>query len=409
MKCERIQIYLIPFTEGTLPEKLSRLVQDHLGVCETCSREVEDLKRTVDVLKHTEYPAMEPAFDLRSRVMSQIAREPVTAAPWWAGFQRYSSLAAVLVILAVAVGTVFPVFFNARDRARQNSVPRSAGFSRKAVERLRSLGYVGEGSPGGPAMKARVSRRPMGPAVPSSAVPARRTDGSHSVAKTRGVAGVPAPVPVRPETMTKRPYAGSSPTGGRGAAGAPGMAGPGGMMAAGNPESPAPADTTDAVAMSKPEGKDYQFENPAPGLAARGASVGVDQRESVSAPAQPAPRAVRDASPRPAKAREASNIYMLEKKLQEFPESRTLLRQLLRAYRDAGRSQDEYAIAQRLTAVDPDNSTYWFDLGQAAEKVGKGGTAVRSYRKAIELGLEGSELELAKGRLQVLGSAEDRQ
>ena len=99
MKCNRYQKYLIPYAEGALSGKLLKSVEKHLTACESCSEELAELRQTVDVLRQTEYPAMEPAGDLRSRVMAQIAREPAPARKSWWG--AYSAAAAALLIFCL--------------------------------------------------------------------------------------------------------------------------------------------------------------------------------------------------------------------------------------------------------------------------------------------------------------------
>ena len=80
MKCAKFRKLLIPYTEGSLPEELSASIERHLVGCESCARELRSLTCTVDVLKQLDYPAMEPAVDLRSREIGRAScRERVYA------------------------------------------------------------------------------------------------------------------------------------------------------------------------------------------------------------------------------------------------------------------------------------------------------------------------------------------
>jgi hypothetical protein len=103
MKCSRFRKLLMPYAEGSLPEEISDSMEQHLAECESCARELRSLACTVGVLKQVEYPAMEPAADLRSRVLAQISPEPARRS-WWqtARLQAYSAAAAGLLLIAIA-------------------------------------------------------------------------------------------------------------------------------------------------------------------------------------------------------------------------------------------------------------------------------------------------------------------
>jgi hypothetical protein len=97
-----------------------------------------------------------------------------------------------------------------------------------------------------------------------------------------------------------------------------------------------------------------------------------------------------------------TNIRGLEVKLRDFPSSVTVIGDLMKSYRQAGRPRDEYNMAQRLTKLDPKNAGHWLARAQAADRVPMPRTAEVCYERAIRLGLKGEQLEQARGRVEAL-------
>ncbi|HEY3297186.1 MAG TPA: hypothetical protein VGK34_00910, partial [Armatimonadota bacterium] len=93
---------------------------------------------------------------------------------------------------------------------------------------------------------------------------------------------------------------------------------------------------------------------------------------------------------------------VMQNRLQTATESESSMLKLLKEYRDAGRSEDEYAMAERLTRADSKNASYWFMLGQAAEKAKMPNAALSAYKQAIINHLGGSNLDIAKKRVEEL-------
>lgn len=331
MKCNRYQKYLIPYAEGALSGKLQKFVEKHLSACKLCAEELIQVRRTVDVLRQTEYPAMEPAFDLRSRVMAKIASEPAPASTRKSFWGAYSAAAAALLIFAVVMVAVQPVFYRSRQAAVEQSMPRMKALTRESSA---------------PEVKApAMMKQPSKPEGTRGDVTAKKS--SDGFYLTSPSAPPPAAPEERPHDMAQADFGG-------------------GQQASQAPAGPAPMFQAEKVEAT-PKNINVGF---------------VDRAEE--------------------KADDDGKILELERKLREFPNSRTALTELLKAYRDAGRSEDEYAIAERLTKLDADNPQYWFACAQAAERAGKPQTAAAAYRQAIQLNLSGPDLELAKSRLEVL-------
>ena len=372
MKCTRYQKFLMPYAEGTLQARLIKPLEEHLAGCESCSMELAQLRQTVNVLRQTEYPTMEPAFDLKSRVMARIAHEPAPARKsWW---PAYSAAAAALLIFAVVMVTVQPVFYRARQASRfpesamTQSMPK--GESPTLNELPRNLSKGVRVSPQLAAPSPTVGQPESRPAEAMDIGTSGRSgddlfyDGAVSTDRVNPPSDYKRTVPEgHPSDVAQAPYGGAQQT-------PAGTAGPAGPVASSSP-------TLEKEAL-------------------RGAG---------------------NVSPAHEKSEESNKLYVLrdtripelEKKLREFPNSRAVMEDLLKAYRDAGRANDEYTIAERLTKLDADNPQYWFARGQAAERAGKPHTAAASYRRAVHFKLAEPDLDTAKNRLEALKADETTQ
>jgi hypothetical protein len=415
MKCRHFRKYLIPYTEGSLPEPLCAAVEEHVSACRACAEELECVTRMADVLKSADYPAMAPAVDLRSRVMSRVAVEPPVTSPvrrsWWAGrFPAYSAAAGALLLLAIVMVSIQPALFRGRDTARHPSQV----FNDQAPAM--------DGTASAPDTDKRI--RTTKPAAPTGV-----TQDSPKAALSKA----------RPKQTPESLGYGFAPQAGRYVENESGMAGEKKGVPAedrqnvffgrraddaklGTAAQPAPAarDAVEEVA-SAPSGPAGPSAAPEGHAADRAQThLGGTQQApqgpakipaAVSAEPQLIPEAPRGAGNvavgKEVRARadkaEAADVLSLEKKLKEFPSSRTVMVQLLDAYKEADRAQDEYAMAVRLTQLDSTNAAYWLARAQAAEKAKMPKTAIAAYRRAIELNLSGPSLELAKSRLKALG------
>ena len=414
MKCTRFRKHLIPYAEGTLHEQLSKPMEEHLSACESCARELQEIAQTVDALKRTEYPAMEPASDLRSRVMAQIAREPVRK-PWWTGkLPAYSAAAAALLMFAVIIVTIEPHFARSRPADRSPEIvgkgPTSPESAMEfAVPTERSAMDVLEAEAEDRLAKSRAPvsapRRPTEPAADyaKKGTSSERERLSTSYAAKGRTAAPESKEGVPAKTLSSESSA-SRTTGDRADVavssettrvgvnkGVPPPAGPAGPrhpepMPDGRPTVQAPYGGSQRATAESTEPPPVYFERGAGNIGpAREGTAGESDRESCD-----------------------EKILMLERKLREFPTSRATLAELLKAYREAGCAEDEYAIAERLTKLDPENPQYWLARAQAAESAKMPRTAAVCYRRAIELKLTGADLELAESRLKALEEAAGR-
>lgn len=446
MKCTKFRKLLIPYTERSLSEEKAEALEQHLAECESCAAELRSLTCTVDVLKKVDYPTFEPAFDLRSRVLAEIANEPVRK-PWWqpARMQAYSAAVAGLLLVAIAGAGMW------RMMERGVEVPASAPQSR--MDRAKELPPAEE-------MQPPPAKGPETNQQPAAAVP-RETK---KLAAGRTMATLSSPETPRTSVgaalgdfrLNRSADPKSERFLGRDAL----------STLADDSRSPAvrrERDTTAKFGVSTDGTLDvgygamHETREPAEQLSnmLKQSSLGGPQQAAKeigkphvdkvpAAGIQAGPSSPQERSAFSLKAGEASSaasfdtmlksapaersagrpdqdmaaagnavfsyadralgldIESLEAKLRGFPTSMTTITDLMVKYREARRPRDEYEMAHRLTKLDPNNAGFWLSRAQAADRVPMPKTAQVCYQQAIKLGLKGAELEQAQARIREL-------
>ncbi|MCH8890937.1 MAG: zf-HC2 domain-containing protein, partial [Myxococcales bacterium] len=71
MNCTRVRSHLGDHLEGDLALRFRTRVDEHLGHCESCARELSELRSTVGLLRSL--PAPQPPAELASEVMRRIS------------------------------------------------------------------------------------------------------------------------------------------------------------------------------------------------------------------------------------------------------------------------------------------------------------------------------------------------
>lgn len=445
MKCKRFRKLLIPYSEGSVSPPLSESLEQHLAECEECARELRSLTCTADVLRKIDYPAFEPAADLRNRVLAQIAEDRPVRRLWWqpAGLQAYSAAVAGLLLVAVAGAGMWQMMARnveapagsamvqrqaetptdqllkvaPTEQATAEAVTPSRPAAKKpvpAAQAPRTSDSVRwffdatiadeHGSSAGRYARSAVPSRPASAYLYSSAdtdalsrlhSPAASLPEALADTEKMGLgygsmtaARQTPPVPEASDCVTRgvnQSDLGGTQTkrfGEDAVAGAPGQPGP--TIRAGVPlESIAKADARGKAAYSD----DKRLFGPS--LTADVGNRMVDTGNSYSI----------------AGGLVQSDISGLETKLRDFPSSVNVITDLMVRYRQAGRPRDEYNMAQRLTKLDPDNAGYWLSRAQAADRVPMRKTAEVCYERAIKLGLKGAQLEQARTRAKALESS----
>ena len=375
MRCSRFRKHLIPYIEGTLTERLQKPMREHAAACESCACELAELTQTVHVLRQTEYPAAEPAADLCSKVMARIAQEPVRR-PWFAGkLQAYTAAAAALLVFAIALAALEPFLSQMRQVSRSPSLPQpqqavkapaappkapSTGDERRVVVADGHARHVGA-----PTEKPRHL----------GAAPRAKAYDELQGFRSRGVVeGATAAPGSRPKRQSR----------------------------ASGTRLPCKAGKEGELAFEKPAEEALGKEPAAPGPASPAAQSSAPATRQSAELGYTVVTRDEDAFDKSRKQQADETALIYEKKLKKSPNNRAILEKLLEAYRDAGRAEDEYAIAKRLVNLDPANAKYWFERAQAAERARMPRTAAAAYRQAIGLKLAEPDLGLAKSRLEAL-------
>lgn len=357
MKCSDVKKLLMPFVEGALDESLAHKVGEHLKACSDCAREAEALAETVTALREADVPAMEPAANMRSRVMAGIASEPVRRG-WWTGrVQAWSAAAAVVLFAGVLMVSLRHGAFEGAPQSAMESLDRAEP----------------------PAAYAPAA--PLEESAPEPELNDRIVMKEPSKEMKKSVS-LPEEAPVRQEAKEKSPVAEGEKGAALGRKDAP-------AEAAAEADKFGFSPAAETTAASKAE--------PAPAAP----SGGGDSLDSVAAgdlrKAEANGAAAVDEAKKP-----DDRTLELEKTLSENPDHEGTLLALVKDYRRVGRSQDEYAVADRLTKLKPDNAGYWFMRAQAAERAKLPNEAAASYKKAIELKVAEPNLSLSRSRLEVL-------
>jgi len=421
MRCTHFRKRIMPYIEGTLPERLQKLTEEHIAACESCARELAELTQTVHALRQAEYPAMEPALDLRSRIMARLAREPVRR-PWFVGRrQAYSGAAVGLLVFAIALAAVWPYLFQVR-RPSQSRMPSNVqqpakgpaaapkpppstkaepytviadGHARDDVDVLsKKLGAAVPRTGASPERFRRIEapRRTVAPGTPLknrpgtaparvSPMPAHKESadrtkpaGAKAVAQaTAGIdeAGIEEIPKAEMEGSPTKPH-----VNGKG-----GKVGYGGVAEEAGPRPRRAPESRPSGPAGPP---------PAPGALE---SAWLERRGTASS---------EDLSVEAQKQHNLELVQTYERKAKESPNSQVVLEGLLNAYNQAGQPRDEYMTANQLVRLDPKSATYWFAQAQAAERAKMPRTAAASYRQAIGLKIAQPYFRVAKRRLQAL-------
>ncbi|MBP6964154.1 MAG: zf-HC2 domain-containing protein [Armatimonadetes bacterium] len=414
MKCSKFRRLLIPYSEGSLPAEKALSMERHLALCEECSRELRSVTCTADALRQAEYPGLEPAADLRSRVLAQIADERVRKPgrrP--AGLQTYSAAMAGLLLVAVAGAGMWSML-------------------RRGVEAPTAKLYERIETPAGPqSEKAREpaatlpAERPVSPESKSADKPtAKRVASSDRVPNPTGPMRAPGYMRVGENLQWHKDE-------GRVRVGeAPASASPGGVVARspelhdissgrfaasaptrepseqitnnlkqsplGGAQSTAWGMTGDAKEGAASAGG-YGAASPGAASASRG-----EQYFDESRGVRPDIRYGMGNTTTSPDGISAQGLDRLEAGVAYYPTSVTAIVNLMDEYRRAGRPRDEYRLAQHLTRLDPDNANHWLARAQAADRVPMPRTAEACYRRAIKLGLKNPQLEQAQERVKAL-------
>lgn len=401
MGCNKYIEFIIPYAEGTLSTSMMEEMASHLSACPECQRELDEVMQTIGILRGTEFPQIEPAFDLRSRVLARIANETPARKPKWYGRLSFISAAAAgLLFICVGI-TVYYTTGGPYNKSMAVEDAISASAVRHVQGGARQSATEAPPAPGTPSIIRKPAESNRMLPGSNSALMAK---GAVDKTSRQGAMAHKEKPPMIARVGSGHPSYQNAKDQARMMQSETGALG--GMPSMAN-KSEAPDGAAkqravdDRVGMNAMAPGGAQVQQQQQGMASEKADRRGDKALNAAEKGFGAPEAA-NASLEP-KREAGEDVLTLERKLAAFPNSITVMKQLLVSYRSVGRAQDEYAMAERLTQADPDNSGYWFARGQAAERAKMPKTAVTCYQTAISKHMAGPELDLAKSRLDVLG------
>jgi len=106
MTCDEIQLELVAFHFGAVPEETRRALEEHLPGCPDCTRALLALKREIETA-----PAEAPSPAARARLRRAVAAELGLARPrrawsWWERPLALGVAAAAVIVAVILVGAL---------------------------------------------------------------------------------------------------------------------------------------------------------------------------------------------------------------------------------------------------------------------------------------------------------------
>ena len=81
MKCNKAQLRLSEYIDGTCSEAENALIEEHIGYCDLCARALSDMKAAVQVFQAM--PSIKAPLEFRSKVMARISDRTVAPTNLW--------------------------------------------------------------------------------------------------------------------------------------------------------------------------------------------------------------------------------------------------------------------------------------------------------------------------------------
>ncbi len=106
MDCEELKRKLPPYLDGEMAGQAKDAVEQHLGACPVCRRELEQLRADLKLLAEVEVP--EPRRYIATRVMAEIRSRQSVRAGSSTGLARLlvSTVAVLVVAVCISVGAM---------------------------------------------------------------------------------------------------------------------------------------------------------------------------------------------------------------------------------------------------------------------------------------------------------------
>ncbi|MBU0900143.1 zf-HC2 domain-containing protein [bacterium] len=140
MKCEKARRRLSAFLDGEINEKEGKEIRGHLGVCPSCSKELEALSFSWNFL--LKLKLVEPPVHLIQRIITKVATIKKEL-PWWQELFLRPATAMFIIIVGLMIGSILWQFLYLN-----NNYPGETSYEFASSIYLDSFANFSEGSAG---------------------------------------------------------------------------------------------------------------------------------------------------------------------------------------------------------------------------------------------------------------------
>ncbi len=109
MNCKKIQTKLLVYLNNELPDKINQLFENHIKTCPDCQKELEMLKKTMNLFDQLPQVELEPEqqekflFEVRQKIRQQIKVKPARYRWKWLLPRLVPALAAASILIVFVV------------------------------------------------------------------------------------------------------------------------------------------------------------------------------------------------------------------------------------------------------------------------------------------------------------------
>lgn len=109
MNCKKVQTKLLEYLNNELPDKINQLLENHIKTCPDCQKELEGLKKTMNLFDQFPQVELEPEqqekflFEVRQKIRKQTQVKPLRYQWKWILPRFVPALAAASILVVFVV------------------------------------------------------------------------------------------------------------------------------------------------------------------------------------------------------------------------------------------------------------------------------------------------------------------
>jgi hypothetical protein len=109
MNCKKVQTKLLEYLNNELPDKINQLLENHIKSCPDCQKELEGLKKTMNLFDQLPQVELEPEqqdkflYEVRQKIRQQTQVRPVRYRWKWLLPRLVPALAAASILVVFVV------------------------------------------------------------------------------------------------------------------------------------------------------------------------------------------------------------------------------------------------------------------------------------------------------------------